>query len=441
MSGEKPEHGPGPSTVAGRGGGVPGEDGADGRPAGRAGPVTRWGRLVWGEDALQAVRLRRTLTGAVSYLMFMPAIVATAWFGWLRGGWSTVLVLLAAALAVNAAFFLIIRSGVTRGLKDPSLTAVQIATASVLIVFLLVLLRERMDIFLPLYFTSFFFGVFRLDRGQYMRVGALAVLMFVGFFLYRLAEHGYPLAAVELDGLRLLILLTLLVWMSVMGGYVSRLREINARQRAELGRALAHIRELVVRDELTGAYNRRHLWEILERETSRLERRRRGGATSDLAVAILDIDNFKAINDTYGHLVGDAVLREVAVRLGGEIRRQDWVAHPRDTAEGALVRFGGDEFILVLPETGVEGTRSCLERILNRLAGTPVATEAGPVTLTLSIGAAVWTVGESVSDLLARCDRELYAAKAAGRNRLALAGDPIREGSGPGSGPPSPAVP
>jgi len=390
----------------------------------RAGPSTPLGRLFWSSDPLQAIRLRRTLAGAVSYLTFLPVLVTAAAFGWVHGGAISIFVLLALALVANALFFLLIRSGISRRFVDPSLTAVQIATASVLIVVLLALLRKRLDLFLPLYVLSFFFGVFRLDRRQYARVAIFAILLFAGFFLVRLGEEGYPPAALRLDALRLLVLLILLAWMSVMGGYVSRLRASNARHRAELTRALAHIRELSVHDELTGAYNRRHLWEILERETARLERRRRSGGGFGLAVAVLDIDNFKSINDVHGHLVGDAVLRETAARLAAGIRRQDWVAHPREMTEGALVRFGGDEFILVLPETDEEGARSCLERILINLSETPVATAAGAIPLTISVGAAVWNGNETISDFLARCDRALYAAKQAGRNRLVMADPP-----------------
>jgi diguanylate cyclase (GGDEF)-like protein len=390
----------------------------------RAGPSTPLGRLFWSSDPLQAIRLRRTLAGAVSYLTFLPVLVTMAAYGWVEGGMVSVLVLLALALAVNALFFLLIRSGISRRFEDPSLTAVQIATASVLTVVLFALLRRHLDLFLPLYALSFFFGVFRLDRRQYVWVAIFAVLLFSGFFLVRLGGEGYPPSAARLDVLRLLVLLTLLVWMSLMGSYVSRLRASNARHRAELTRALAHIRELSVHDELTGAYNRRYLWEILERETARLERRRRSEASLSLAVAVLDIDNFKSINDVHGHLVGDAVLRETAARLAAGIRRQDWVAHPQETTDGALVRFGGDEFILVLPDTDKEGARSCLERIRISLSETPITTPAGTILLTVSVGAAVWDGNETISDFLARCDRALYAAKTAGRNRLVMADPP-----------------
>lgn len=402
---------------------------------GRPVPRTRFGQFLFGTDPLQVLRLRRTLIGLVSYFMFVPAIATVAAFGWLRGGWGTLGMLVALALLVNAVFFLAIRTGFTKTFADPALTAVQIGAATLLLLLLLASLRERIDLFLPLYFTSFFFGVFRLERREYARVAAFATLAFVAFFLYRVASAGYPVPAVQVDAVRVLVLLTLLVWMSAMGGYVTRLRRTNARQRAALAQAMGRIRELLVHDELTGAYNRRHLWEILERETARLERRRRGGSSTDLAVAVIDLDEFKSVNDTYGHLVGDEVLRAVAGRIAREVRRQDWVAHPAGPGDGTLVRFGGDEFILVLPETDAEGARACLERVLARVGGEPVSTAAGPLPLTLSIGAAVWTPGEAVADLLARADRALYEAKSAGRNRVVVQGRGGEGAPGPGADP------
>ena len=353
---------------------------------------------LFGREPLRALRTRRTLLGFVSYLTYLPALAVAVHLGWVRGGWGSIAAILLLVIAANTLFYALIRSGITErwSLSDPSLTAVQIATASLAILLLLAVLRRGTDLFLSLYFASFFF--------------------------WRLTAQGYPLRAVGKDAVSLLILVTLLVWISLMGGYVSTLREKNRRARAELEQALARIRELSVRDDLTGLWNRRHLREILEREIARIERR--GNTEPDgLALAVLDIDNFKTINDTFGHGVGDEVLKAVAVRLETTLRRQDWIAHPGGSASSGdpeilastVGRFGGDEFVLVLPETGERGAQACLERVFRAVADEPVATTAGPVRVSLSVGAACRRAGESSAQLFARADRALYRAKAAGR--------------------------
>ena len=379
---------------------------------------------LFGREPLRALRIRRTLLGFVSYLTYLPALAVAVHLGWVRGGWGSIAAILLLVIAANTLFYALIRSGITErwSLSDPSLTAVQIATASLVILLLLAVLRRGTDLFLSLYFASFFFGVFQLKREEYLRVALFAILAFLTFFFWRLTAQGYPLRAVGKDAVSLLILVTLLVWISLMGGYVSTLREKNRRARAELEQALARIRELSVRDDLTGLWNRRHLREILEREIARIERR--GNTEPDgLALAVLDIDNFKTINDTFGHGVGDEVLKAVAVRLETTLRRQDWIAHPGGSASSGdpeilsstVGRFGGDEFVLVLPETGERGAQACLERVFRAVADEPVATTAGPVRVSLSVGAACRRAGESSAQLFARADRALYRAKAAGR--------------------------
>lgn len=403
-------------------------------------PSTAIGRLLLGTDPRLVNPMRRTLMGAVSYCVFLPVVAAAASFGWLRGGWSTFLFLVLLAITVSVLFASIIRAGLTRRLADPACTAAQIAVASLVVLVLLGFLRRDVGPFLALYAACFFFGVFRLEWREYLRVALFAILSFVGLFLYRLGARGYPAAALRRDGLRLLVLLSLLVWTSFVGGYVTRLRRTNERQRRALEQALARIQELLVHDELTGVYNRRHLWEILEREIQRLERRTQEGMPAELTLAIFDLDQFKALNDGHGHLVGDEILRAVANRITEEIRRQDWLAHVRtEGEEGIVVRFGGDEFILVLPDTGMAGARPCLERILTNLHTAPVMTSIGPVPITLSIGAAVWTPGESAPELLGRADQALYEAKTAGRDRLVVRGprtlpqsDPLTGAGGEG---------
>ena len=121
---------------------------------------------------------------------------------------------------------------------------------------------------------------------------------------------------------------------------------------------------------------------------------------------LLDADRFKALNDRHGHGAGDDVLRGLAERLRSRVREEDLVA-----------RFGGEEFLVVLPDTGAEGAASAAEDLRAAVAAAPFPIGRFTVALTVSVGWATWR-GESLERLVARADRGLYAAKEAGRDRV-----------------------
>lgn len=157
-------------------------------------------------------------------------------------------------------------------------------------------------------------------------------------------------------------------------------------------------------DMLTGLYNRRY---CLDRISSELARTLRNGRPT--SVGMLDLDMFKQINDTHGHLTGDMVLREVAHRLQEVVRAGDLVG-----------RYGGEEFILLLPETNTVAAHEVAERLRRSLASIPIPTEAGLLHVTASIGLVTYAgdVEIGASELIALADANLYRAKESGRNRV-----------------------
>jgi two-component system cell cycle response regulator len=164
------------------------------------------------------------------------------------------------------------------------------------------------------------------------------------------------------------------------------------------------MRRLAETDPLTETYNRRALLEKLAQEMDRAQR-----YETILACLMIDIDNFKKVNDTYGHLIGDRVLRQMANLLRREQRAVDVVA-----------RYGGEEFVILLPETGVTGARIFAERILRRVSGHEFGEPGHPVHMTTSIGVATYP-HEGVDDcdaMLRLADENLYKAKNDGRNRF-----------------------
>ncbi len=179
----------------------------------------------------------------------------------------------------------------------------------------------------------------------------------------------------------------------------------------ELRKANVRLEELSNRDSLTNIYNRRYFIDLVEKE---LDRARRYG--SRLSFLMIDIDNFKAFNDTYGHLVGDMVLTEVAQLLHSGLRKTDTVA-----------RYGGEEFALLLPETDAKGSYAVAERYRVQVQVHKFGSETEPLKVTISVGISHYPSRgiDTVDDLIRIADDALYQAKRNGRNRVepALTGD------------------
>lgn len=166
----------------------------------------------------------------------------------------------------------------------------------------------------------------------------------------------------------------------------------------------ATIYSMMTRDTLTRAYNRRYLEETLEREVARCKRHAR-----PISVIMIDVDEFKTINDSRGHMIGDQVLRAVCERLQAAIRPDD-----------VLARFGGEEFAIVLVESDLEHAAETAERCRASIAAEPIDTTAGMVSMTISLGVASplpEDLGNSM-ELMTEADERMYEAKRAGRNRV-----------------------
>jgi diguanylate cyclase (GGDEF)-like protein len=160
-------------------------------------------------------------------------------------------------------------------------------------------------------------------------------------------------------------------------------------------------------DALTGAWNRAAAFDALRREAARVER-----GAPPFSVLLVDLDHFKRINDTYGHPVGDAVLKEA-------VRRFEACLRPYDT----LARYGGEEFLVVLPDCGHADARDVAERLRRALATEPVSVDGRRLEVTCSLGAGTSRPDPDVAALIERTDKALYRAKAGGRNRTESAPD------------------
>ncbi|GAA3911781.1 sensor domain-containing diguanylate cyclase [Litoribacillus peritrichatus] len=167
--------------------------------------------------------------------------------------------------------------------------------------------------------------------------------------------------------------------------------------------------ELSSRDSLTGAYNRRTLHELAVSELSRTTRK-----TGCFALVLLDVDHFKLINDEYGHLAGDAVLKHLVVSLSTMLRQSDFIA-----------RFGGEEFCLLMPEMDPSMAFNIIDRVRREVAKQPVSYNGETIYCTISLGCALFESGmiTTVEELLNMADNALNEAKRTGRNRVCMASE------------------
>ena len=194
-----------------------------------------------------------------------------------------------------------------------------------------------------------------------------------------------------------LVILAIFSVIAVMAAF------LRTRQERRLAVALTQaaqadaMRHQAQSDSLTGLLNRRG---VLERI--------RDCSTKQLLVSLIDIDEFKDINDRYGHLVGDEVIQAVAARIEGGLSREDVIG-----------RWGGDEFVIVL-EMGLEFGSTVIQRVFDRVNSQPLSTSAGRITVGISGGLCAWDRDEALESVLARADLALYAAKHDGRKHFVV---------------------
>lgn len=306
--------------------------------------------------------------------------------------------------AVQVASYAALRSGWSERLRDPSLSIAQLAMGVVAVNWgYLISGPMRTSALFPL-MVIFAFGAFALRWRQIAFLTALAVASLVAAVVVRRLYPGWVPAQGSVDPFRVdvynvLMILVVLPALAVIAARLSALRQHLRDQREALARALADVERLAVSDELTGLPNRRSVRGLLERSIALSDR-----GVAPFCVAVLDIDHFKAVNDELGHAAGDEVLRNVA-RLGrAELRTTD-----------ALGRWGGEEFLIVMP-----GGPEALSAALARLREAVRAGAHPGRAITLSAGIAAHRGGEDADALLARADGALYAAKRAGRDRVQL---------------------
>lgn len=358
-------------------------------------------------DARQDVRLRRFKMAIASYVLWTTIAVVGWAVGLIEMPLELAMLTVAGIVVSNLWFWYMLRSGRSLLYADPSMTLPQVVLALFWTLVLVGASHKDRSLMMVVYICVMLFGIFRLDRSDFLKLTVFALLGYAGVIAADLAIRGVEVKVFE-ELMRFLVLASALVWCTFFGSHVAQLRAKLRERNEDLERSFKKAKHIADRDHLTWAYNRRYIMEVLEEERARSEHRH-----APFAIVIFDLDHFKSINDRYGHIAGDRVLARFSEIVRRELRGADVLSASRRA--NSFGRFGGEEFIGLLPETGLDGARRCAERLQSALAAERF--EAG-IRVTFSAGIAVYRYGESIEDTLRRADDALYRAKHAGRDQV-----------------------
>jgi diguanylate cyclase (GGDEF)-like protein len=312
--------------------------------------------------------------------------------------------LLAWFWAGNLIFLGMLRSGFNLRFQDASITLPQIIWATLNVILMTYFLDEARPAALMVLLLVANFGSFRLNLTQLTGITILATGSY-GLVIY-LLNLQYP-ERVNLDfELMILAGFAIALYGTTLAGHeMHALRRALRDRNRGLESALEQVNYLAVTDELTGAYNRRYLEDVLAKQTALANR-----GDYRFSLCFFDLDQFKAINDKFGHTVGDKALVRVVGIANKMIREGDYLA-----------RFGGEEFVMVLAGTNAGAASTVAERTREAVAAEEFGEIEPGSRVTISCGVTEFRRGESVDALLVRADEAMYAAKSQGRNRVVYA--------------------
>jgi diguanylate cyclase (GGDEF)-like protein len=256
--------------------------------------------------------------------------------------------------------------------------------------------------FLTVLFLIFGFGALRMTSRQAIIAWTLTTLGLAPIFLLTDLRIGMPVALYTERVAAMLGFIITIGQCAFVGLYGSSMRKILYERGVELKAANKRIEELAELDELTGSFNRRCIMRMLDDEIARVPRLK-----TSCAIALIDLDWFKRVNDHYGHPIGDEVLRTFAIAVFANIRHID-----------RFGRYGGEEFLLVLPDTPDDEAVRTLNRLRAIIADLDWSAFSPDMQVTISAGVATLKPDETPETFLARADSALYIAKARGRNRI-----------------------
>jgi len=363
--------------------------------------MSRLARLLFSDDPSRRFALGIWGVSAGSYLFYTLAMMVNVQAGHAQAAWVARFAI--AATVINVTQYLVARLAAPRW-QTGGAARIQLYIGVAMMWFGYAVMGAMAVTTLVIAASHMVYAIFSFKPRHVWRFAAGSLL---GLGAVMLACHAAnPVAydaAAQLNGYAYTCIVIVLI--TLLSNKVAAMHSLMRRQAADLKQALARVEQLATRDELTQLPNRRHLGDLL---ATLRQRAMRGG--EPLCLALLDIDRFKAVNDHYGHAAGDAVLRGFAQAALNALRASDVIG-----------RWGGEEFLLALPDTLPAESEVALARLRAALATTRLWPDDPSLTVTFSAGLVRITPGETVDAAIERADRALYDAKHGGRDRVVLA--------------------
>lgn len=369
-------------------------------------PFSEAATWLLGTDPKQRLRTGRSLMAAFAFCICVLLQLYACWLGYApwRGA-----EILSGIIILNVLFwYVILRTGMNLRFKDPSLTLPQILSALTIVACAYGTTGPVHGSVLMLIPLVLIFGIFNLQGKDARISGIYAILVVSVSIVYNMLANPVQYPA-RLEFAHFILTIIIVPTISALSAQIATLRAKLQSQKEDLREAFERIQVLATRDELTGLTNRRHMMEIITQHQKRLTR----SGHHRFCLAILDLDHFKRINDTYGHGVGDEVLTNFAQVVNSVLRETD-----------VLARWGGEEFLVLLNDTPIAQALIGLGRIRHRLSQSVLVPSMPDLMVTFSAGLAAFETEESIHGCIERADKALYEAKAAGRN-CARTADPL----------------
>lgn len=362
-------------------------------------------------QAAQRLRLQRMLWACAPLSVLLLFVASYVYLGWLP--LARALEYAALVVLTWACFFSFILSGVNQRLADPSLTIPQILTGIFCQLYIMYFLPEPLlrVPFLLLGTVNMMFAVFAMNLWRMLWLNVVGVSAYAGMILLKAVYYPAGLGVWQAEVLVILAFFISIALNAYIGSVIVGLRDKLRLRNRELHCAMVQLEDLATRDPLTRLPNRRSVMREMTKEESRLERNADGQAT--LCLCMLDIDDFKRVNDQHGHQAGDDILHWFGDQLSQHLRAQDFVG-----------RFGGEEFLLLLPNTTLPETEALICRLLSIIRSSAPPTLPPGARITASAGVAEHQSGQRLKDTLRQADKALYQAKANGRDRTVAADHP-----------------
>jgi diguanylate cyclase len=365
--------------------------------------------IIFTNEAKQRLRIARALIAAAIYALCIGLLAYTVYVGYTRpneAAW-----LIGGMLISNSVIYALLRSGWNKTRDDPALAFPQVLAAQTWIAGAYAITGTPHAGTLPLLALVLVFGMFNLSARQTRIASVYTVIVMGVIILYKTITDPF-VYVVKSEWVYFFIVVTIMPTISLLALQHTGIRDrVRAQKRdletknAALEAAFVRIEQMATQDEMTGLANRRRMARVVAEHAQRHAR-----LGHKFCLVMLDLDGFKAINDTYGHGVGDNVIRSFAHEARKAMRETDVIS-----------RWGGEEFLILLSESPPHDSSIGLGRLRGALANAVVCDSTPQLRIQFSAGITEYRPLETIEQAIERADKALYKAKASGRNCTVLA--------------------